>query len=111
MLAKARSGVLCLPNGYSNPERRQTAEMIVRISKGTFPLDRLSDAEHALAAGEAALRDALQQMPGLVRYYVAIDRDAGQLTNTSVWDSLEHRQRCRSSPRCSPNALFSNPQV
>ena len=84
------SGVLCLPNEYSNPERRQTAEMIVRISKGTFPLDRLSDAEHALAASEAALRDALQQMPGLVRYYVAIDRDAGQLTNTSVWDSLEH---------------------
>ena len=89
--AKARSGVLCLPNGYSNPERRQTAEMIVRISKGTFPLDRLSDAERALwPRARPRSRDALQQMPGLVRYYVAIDRDAGQLTNTSVWDSLEH---------------------
>jgi hypothetical protein len=29
-------------------------------------------------------------MPGLVHYYVAIDRDAGQLTNTSVWDTFEH---------------------
>ena len=69
---------------------RQTAAVIVRISKGTFPPDRLSDAEHALAASEAPLREALGQMPGLVHYYVAIDRDAGQLTNTSVWDSLEH---------------------
>jgi hypothetical protein len=64
--------------------------MIVRISKGTFPPDRLIDAEHALAASESALRSALERMPGLVHYYVAIDRDAGQLTNTSVWDSLEH---------------------
>jgi Antibiotic biosynthesis monooxygenase len=64
--------------------------MIVRISKGTFPRDRLFDAERALAESESALRSALEQMPGLVHYYVAIDRDAGQLTNTSVWDSLEH---------------------
>jgi hypothetical protein len=64
--------------------------MIVRISKGSFPLDRLADAEAALAASEDALRDAITQMPGLVHYYVGIDRDAGQLTNTSVWDSIEH---------------------
>ena len=64
--------------------------MIVRISKGTFPADRLSDAEDALAASEAALRHALEQMPGLLHYYVAIDRAARQLTNVSVWDSLEH---------------------
>jgi hypothetical protein len=64
--------------------------MIVRISRGTFPPDRLADAEHALAASEAALRDALEQMSGIVHYYVAIDRDALQLTNVSVWDSLEH---------------------
>lgn len=64
--------------------------MIVRISKGTFPPDRLADAERALAASEAALRDALERMPGLIHYYVAIDRDAGQLTNTSVWDTSAH---------------------
>jgi hypothetical protein len=68
--------------------------MIVRISKGTFLPDRLSDAlsdaERALAASEAALRDALEQMPGLVHYYVAIDREALQLTNVSIWNSLEH---------------------
>lgn len=64
--------------------------MIVRISKGTFPPDRLDDAERALAASEYKLREALEQMPGFIHYYVGIDRDAGQLTNTSVWDNLQH---------------------
>jgi len=64
--------------------------MIVRISKGTFPLDRLIDAETALAASEADLRQALERLDGLIHYYVAIDRSAGQLTNVSVWDSFEH---------------------
>jgi quinol monooxygenase YgiN len=66
--------------------------MIVRISKGTFLPSRLADAEAALAASEEALRGALQAMPGLIHYYVAIDREQGQLTNMSVWDSLEHAQ-------------------
>jgi hypothetical protein len=64
--------------------------MIVRISKGSFPPDRLADAEAALAASEAVLRPAIERMAGLLHYYVAIDRDTGQLTNTSVWDTLEH---------------------
>ena len=69
---------------------RQTEKMIVRISKGTFPPNRLGDAERALAASETALREALEVMPGLVHYYVAIDRDAGQLTNVSVWETVDH---------------------
>jgi hypothetical protein len=64
--------------------------MIVRISKGTFSADRLADAESALAESETALREALSAMPGLVHYYVAIDRTEGQLTNVSVWDTMEH---------------------
>lgn len=66
------------------------ARLIVRISKGSFSTDRADDAEAALAASETALRDALEQMPGLIHYYVAIDREVGQLTNVSVWDSVEH---------------------
>ena len=68
----------------------QTGTVIVRISKGSFPPERRHDAERALAASEDALRDAIERMPGLVHYYVAIDRHVGQLTNVSVWDSLEH---------------------
>ena len=66
--------------------------MIVRISKGSFPPDRAREAEEALAASETTLRPAIESMPGLLHYDVAIDRAEGQLTNVSVWDSLEHAQ-------------------
>jgi quinol monooxygenase YgiN len=66
--------------------------MIVRISKGKFSADRLAEAEEALAQSERALRAPLEAMPGLIDYYVAIDRAAGQLTNVSVWDTMEHAQ-------------------
>lgn len=63
---------------------------VVRISKGTFDLTRLPDAERLLAESERALRDAITQLAGLLHYYVGIDRVRGSLTNVSVWDSLEH---------------------
>ena len=64
--------------------------MIVRISKGAFAPDRLTEAERALADSEMVLRTALEAMPGVIHYYVAIDRERGQLTNVSVWDTMEH---------------------
>ena len=66
---------------------------VVRISKGTFELSRTVDAERLLRESELALRDALLGLPGLLHYYVGIDRSRGQLTNVSVWDSLEHAQQ------------------
>ena len=72
--------------------------MIVRISKGAFPPHRLREAEEALAASEATLRRAIAPMAGLLHYYVAIDRVEGQLTNVSVWDSLEHAQAMSQLP-------------
>jgi hypothetical protein len=64
--------------------------MIIRISKGSFPPDRLDEARAALAASEAVLREVLTAMPGLVHYYVALDEEHGQLTNVSIWDTMEH---------------------
>ena len=64
--------------------------MIVRISKGRFELERVDEVERLLAASEEALRAPLRELPGLVRYYVGIDRDVGAVTNTSVWDTIEH---------------------
>jgi hypothetical protein len=72
--------------------------VIVRISKASFPPERLAEAEAALAASEPPLRAALEAMPGLVHYYVAIDRSISQLTNTSVWDTLEHAVAMSSLP-------------
>ncbi len=62
---------------------------VVRISKGRFDPARLADAERQLAESEAALREPLKQLRGLVHYYVGIDRERGHLTNVSVWETLD----------------------
>jgi len=63
---------------------------VVRISKGRFDPSQLAVAERLLAESERALREPLSKLPGLLHYYVGIDRERGQLTNVSVWDSLDH---------------------
>ena len=72
--------------------------MIVRISRGSVGRDHLGPAEEALAASEQALRPALEALPGLIHYYVAIDRIVGQLTNVSVWASIEHARSMDTLP-------------
>lgn len=62
---------------------------VVRISKGTFAADAQADAERLLKESDAALRAPLESLDGLLHYYVGIDRERGQLTNVSVWDTLE----------------------
>jgi hypothetical protein len=64
--------------------------MIVRISTGRFELERVAEIESLMAASDEALRASLRELPGLARYYVGIDRDVGTVTNTSVWDTIEH---------------------
>jgi hypothetical protein len=66
---------------------------VVRISKGQFDPAMTVEAERLLVQSEAALRDALARLPGLLHYYVGIDRDRGYLTNVSVWDSLDHARQ------------------
>jgi hypothetical protein len=63
---------------------------VVRISKGTFDVAGVDEAEQRLVASERALRGPLEALPGLIHYYVGIDRERGYLTNVSVWDTLEH---------------------
>src|SRR5919204_7052002 len=62
---------------------------VVRISKGKVDAANLDEAERLLAESQAALRQPLQQLNGLVHYYVGIDRELGYLTNVSVWETLE----------------------
>ena len=62
---------------------------VVRISKGRFDLAHLDALEQLLAESERALREPLQELRGLVHYYVGIDRELGQLTNVSVWETLD----------------------
>jgi hypothetical protein len=62
---------------------------VVRISKGRVDPTNMPEAERLLAASEPALREPLQQLHGLVHYYVGIDRQLGFLTNVSVWETLQ----------------------
>jgi hypothetical protein len=64
--------------------------MVIRISKGQFPLEKAAEAERLLAESERALERPLRALSGLLHYFVAIDREKGFLTNVSIWDSLEH---------------------
>jgi len=63
---------------------------VVRISKGTVDPSRFAEAARVLADSERALREALTSLPGLIHYYVGVDRARGSLTNVSIWDSLDH---------------------
>jgi hypothetical protein len=63
--------------------------MIVRISIGHFPLERAEEVAQKLTIWEAKLRPAIQKLTGNIAYYVAIDKEKGYMTNTSLWQSLD----------------------
>jgi hypothetical protein len=63
---------------------------VVRISRGRFDAANVADVERLLKESEKALREALTKLPGLLHYYVGIDRGRCSVTNVSVWDSLAH---------------------
>jgi hypothetical protein len=63
---------------------------VVRISKGKFDQSNVFEAERLLSESKLPLDQALRALPGLLHYYVGIDKIACQLINVSVWDSLEH---------------------
>jgi hypothetical protein len=71
---------------------------VVRISKGRFDPGDERAAELVLRASEAALREPLQQLEGLLHYYVGIDREQGVLTNVSVWETLEDAHQMDTLP-------------
>jgi hypothetical protein len=62
---------------------------VVRISKGQLRPDQLAHAERLLAGSEAALRQPLEALDGLIHYYVGIDHELGYITNVSVWETLD----------------------
>ena len=67
-------------------ERAEAFVQEQAVQSGAF-----GDAQRAdlLAEGEGALREGLQELTGLLHYYVGIDRESGYLTNVSVWETLE----------------------
>ncbi len=60
---------------------------VVRISKGRFDLERLTEVERLLRESQAAVREPIEKLNGLLHYYAGIDREHGYLTNVSVWET------------------------
>jgi hypothetical protein len=50
---------------------------------------RTEDVIAALQASETTLRPAITTLPGLIAYYVGVDRDSSMITNTSIWRTRE----------------------
>src|SRR5438552_10718612 len=65
---------------------------VVRVSILTIPRDRIDEAAEAMRSAEAALI-GIKELKGLRAYFAGVDRDRSQLTNVSVWDSVEHAEQ------------------
>jgi hypothetical protein len=63
---------------------------VVRVSMGRIDPSRADEIIAALRASEGTLRPAISSLPGLIAYYVGIDRDTSAITNTSVWQTRDH---------------------
>jgi hypothetical protein len=63
--------------------------MVVRLSIGHFNPEQSGKIEILLNEGEKTLRPAIGQLTGNIAYYVAIDKEKGYMTNTSLWQTLE----------------------
>lgn len=65
---------------------------VVRVSILTIPRGRIDEAADAMRKAETALI-GIKQLTGLHAYFAGVDRDRSQLTNVSVWDSVEHAEQ------------------
>ena len=61
---------------------------IVRCDAGKFALLR-----SMMLEAEAVLRPGIEAMPGLLAFYAGADEATLSLTQTSVWDTLEHARQ------------------
>jgi hypothetical protein len=62
---------------------------VVRVSILNIPAEHLDEASARMTEAEVALAD-IRKLPGLLAYFVGVDRTTSQLSNVSVWDTDEH---------------------
>jgi hypothetical protein len=65
---------------------------VVRTSILQLPADRLDELAEMMRAAEPELA-GIRQLKGLQAYFVGIDPATAQMTNVSVWDSVEDAQQ------------------
>ena len=66
---------------------------IVRISIVRCDAAQFDKLQQLMIESEAALRPGIELLPGLLAFYAGADQSTCSLTNTSLWDSLEHAQQ------------------
>jgi hypothetical protein len=62
---------------------------VVRVSILNIPHEHLDEASRRMKDAEASL-SGIRGLPGLLAYFVGVDRSTSQLSNVSVWDTDEH---------------------
>jgi hypothetical protein len=62
---------------------------VVRVSILNIPPEHLDHVEQLMTEAERDLA-GIRDLPGLRAYFVGVDRVTSQLSNVSVWDSVEH---------------------
>jgi len=69
------------------------SDPIVRISILRCEAERFETLRQMMVESEAALREGIEQMPGLIAFYAGADAATNSMMNTSLWDTLEHAQQ------------------
>jgi len=66
---------------------------VVRVSILRCEAAQYVQLRQMMIDAEATLRPGIEAMPGLLAYYAGADEATHSLTNTSIWDTLEHAQQ------------------
>jgi hypothetical protein len=69
--------------------------VIVRISKGHYRFDEANAVEEILRRSELEIRRAVERLPGLMHFYIGIDRSECTVCKVSVWDNVDHARALR----------------
>jgi hypothetical protein len=67
---------------------------VVRVSILNIPTEHLEHVEQLMIDAEHELA-GIRDLPGLRAYFAGVDRTTSQLSNVSVWDSVEHASAMR----------------
>lgn len=67
--------------------------VVVRVSILRCDPTSFGKLRSLMEQSETELRPGIEAMPGLLAFYAGADEATSSLTNTSVWDSLEHAQQ------------------
>ena len=72
--------------------------MIVRISRGRFSPDRLSEVTRLINDSAAVLVPAIERLRGLRYYHAAVDPESNTVVNVSIWEDMAAARQMSTLP-------------